>query len=229
MQKTILALALTTPLLTSQAKLELPALFSDHMVVQCDSAVPIWGWAAPGQKVTVRIAGQEKSTQTGENGTWKLTLDKLAAGGPHEMVVEAATTARIRDVLVGEVWLGSGQSNMAWRVRQSRDFEQRKERCSTAADSHVHGQTKFDTHAPAALRGRVEGLQPAVRRRVLGDGVLLRQKAARGSEDSGRPDQTPPGVARRSKLGRVRMRRAASKRSPRCSSHGTDRRRTGIH
>lgn len=101
----------------------LPAIISDHMVLQQDMTVPIWGWADAGEEVTVTIAGQTKTAVPGPDGKWLIQLDKLEVNGPHELIVKGKNTLRIVDVLVGEVWLGSGQSNMAMTVSRSKDFE----------------------------------------------------------------------------------------------------------
>ena len=95
---------------------KLPAVLSSHMVLQRDLPVPVWGTAAPGEKVTVTFRGREKSAAADARGNWRVTLDPLKAGGPDVLTVTAANTLTLDDVLVGEVWLGSGQSNMAGRV-----------------------------------------------------------------------------------------------------------------
>ena len=94
------------------AEVRLPAVFSDHMVVQRDCPVRVWGWATEGERVRVRFAGQERLTYAFEN-RWAVTFDPVPAcaeGG--EIVVEGFNRVIIEDVLVGEVWLASGQSNM---------------------------------------------------------------------------------------------------------------------
>ncbi len=102
--------------------LKLPALLGDHAMLQRGMAAPVWGWAAPGARVTVRLAGQSASATTGADGIWRLRLKPLAAGGPHEMRVTSGDEAlTVRDVMVGEVWVASGQSNMVWPVSQSRN------------------------------------------------------------------------------------------------------------
>jgi sialate O-acetylesterase len=82
------------------------------MVLQRDMAVPLWGTAATGEKVTVKFRSQEKSAVTDDKGNWMVKLDALKAGGPDVMTVSGANTLTLEDVLVGEVWVGSGQSNM---------------------------------------------------------------------------------------------------------------------
>lgn len=101
------------------ADVKLPALFADQMVVQRDIKIPVWGWADPGEKVKVTLAGKTAETEADQNGKWRVALAALPAGGPHELVVEGKNTLKRSDVLVGEVWICSGQSNMQWTVKQS--------------------------------------------------------------------------------------------------------------
>ena len=89
-------------------------LFSDHMVLQRDMPVPIWGVGAPaGGEVTVSIGAQIKTTAVGADGRWRAYLDPMPAGGPYRLQVRGAKTFSYSDVLVGDVWLCSGQSNMS--------------------------------------------------------------------------------------------------------------------
>ncbi len=88
------------------------------MVLQRDIAVPVWGWADEGEKVTVEFRGKKVSA-TAKNGKWMVKLGKLKAGGPDELKVTGKNTITLTDVLVGEVWLASGQSNMEWPMRAS--------------------------------------------------------------------------------------------------------------
>ncbi|WP_099561094.1 sialate O-acetylesterase [Stenotrophomonas maltophilia] len=94
-------------------------LFRDHAVLQRDRPIAVWGHAGPGQPVSVTFAGQAVSTRADAAGGWQATLPRVAAGGPHTLEVIAGTRReRVRDVLVGDVWLCSGQSNMelpVWR------------------------------------------------------------------------------------------------------------------
>lgn len=92
-----------------EAKVTLPPMLSSHMVLQRDMAVPIWGTAASGEIVMVKFRDQEKKVTAGADGKWMLKLDPLKAGGPDVLTVNDIT---LDDVLVGEVWVGSGQSNM---------------------------------------------------------------------------------------------------------------------
>ncbi|MBN2445670.1 MAG: 9-O-acetylesterase, partial [Phycisphaerae bacterium] len=98
------------------ADVRLPHLFSDHMVLQRDMPVPVWGWASPGEKITVTLNQHTVRTDSDADGAWRVTLPALQAGGPHTLVVRGNNTITINDVLVGEVWLCSGQSNMEMGV-----------------------------------------------------------------------------------------------------------------
>ncbi|MEW6356018.1 MAG: sialate O-acetylesterase [Planctomycetota bacterium] len=100
------------------------ALFSDNMVLQRDTPLPVWGWAEPGEKVTVKLCGKEASAAADDKGKWMVKLDPLPAGGPFEMTVAGKNTITIKDVLIGEVWVGSGQSNMAMTVSRTANAEQ---------------------------------------------------------------------------------------------------------
>lgn len=106
-----------------RADVRLPALVSDHMLLQREQPVRIYGWADPGESVTVRLAGQTVTTAADATGRWEAWLRPMPAGGPYELVVAGRNTVTVRDVLVGEVWVASGQSNMAWPVERSRDPE----------------------------------------------------------------------------------------------------------
>lgn len=107
------------------AEVKLPALFSAHMVVQRDMPVPVWGWADPGEEVSVALAGQTQKTRADAQGRWSVRLAALEPGGPHVLAVQGTNRLEIGDVLVGEVWLCSGQSNMAMTVSacQNKDAE----------------------------------------------------------------------------------------------------------
>lgn len=100
--------------------LELPLVFSDGVVLQRDRPLPVWGQARPGCEVRVELDGQRASATAGADGRWEATLPAHAAGGPYVLAVEACgERRRIADVLLGEVWLASGQSNMEWPVAQA--------------------------------------------------------------------------------------------------------------
>ena len=104
---------------TAHADVKLPNVIGSNMVLQRDLELPIWGTAEPGEKVTVAIAGQTVSGTADANGRWSVKLAKLKDEGPHEMTVKGKNEIKLTNILVGEVWVGSGQSNMQWAVQQS--------------------------------------------------------------------------------------------------------------
>jgi len=103
------------------AAVKLPALISDHMVLQQGMPVRIWGVADPGEPVKVDFQGQSVTVKAAENGKWTVWLKPLVAAGPLEMTINSIG---IKDVLVGEVWLGSGQSNMEFRLQTAVNHEE---------------------------------------------------------------------------------------------------------
>src|SRR5436305_12067878 len=105
-------IALLTLAAGLQGAVKLPALISDHMVLQQGMPVRIWGTADPGETVRVDFQWQTVSAKAGANGKWAAWLTPLVAAGPLSMNITGANAITIKDVLVGEVWLGSGQSNM---------------------------------------------------------------------------------------------------------------------
>lgn len=113
------------------AGLELGTPFRDHMVLQREKPVPVWGWAEAGDEVTVEFAGQRKSAKAGGDGKWMVRLDPLATNAsPATLTVSAGRSGgplAVSDVLVGEVWLGSGQSNMKMMVQSAANFAEEKQ------------------------------------------------------------------------------------------------------
>jgi sialate O-acetylesterase len=107
--------------------LRLGALFSDHLVLQRDRENRIWGWDAPGQTITLTVLGIEavssRTALAAADGSFTVSCPILPAGGPYELRVTGSETLILRDVLVGEVWLASGQSNMEWPVLSADDAE----------------------------------------------------------------------------------------------------------
>src|SRR5690606_27719629 len=106
----------TLSTLTIFAKVKLPAIVSDGMILQRDQQVKIWGWADVGEHVTVLFRNQTYNTITAADNRWSLTLPKIKAGGPYNMTIKGENEIVIEDILIGDVWLCSGQSNMAFKM-----------------------------------------------------------------------------------------------------------------
>ena len=104
-----------------KAEVSLPSIFSDHMVLQRNHENPVWGRADPGEKITVEFGGQKKTTVAAADGMWRVTLDPMPANAEPQLLQVSGIKSQvsISDVLVGEVWFCSGQSNMGWVVNSS--------------------------------------------------------------------------------------------------------------
>ncbi|HEY3915424.1 MAG TPA: sialate O-acetylesterase, partial [Verrucomicrobiae bacterium] len=99
-------------------------IFGDHMVLQRGKRNAIWGWAKPGSTIRVEIAGKIASAMTGADGRWEAKIEPLAAGGPYTIKIEGEETVELQDVLVGDVWLCGGQSNMELGLARTRNGEE---------------------------------------------------------------------------------------------------------
>jgi sialate O-acetylesterase len=117
-------LVLYAALVPVSAGIKLPAIIGDHMVLQQNQENPVWGWDAPGSAVRVGFAGREITAIAGADGKWQARFDPGAASHePRAMVIRGTDTVVINDILVGEVWICAGQSNMAFKLEEARDGE----------------------------------------------------------------------------------------------------------
>lgn len=105
------------------ANVRLPAIFGDHMVLQQHTSAPVWGWADPMEEITLSSSwdGANYTAKADSYGRWTLSIQTPAAGGPYELTIRGRNTVHIKDILIGEVWLGSGQSNMQWSAQAGID------------------------------------------------------------------------------------------------------------
>ena len=106
------------------AEIRTSAVFGDSMVLQREKPIHVWGWTAPDHSVEVSLAGNRETAKSDANGRFDVSLPALEAGGPHTLTIQSGgETLAYEDVLIGEVWLCSGQSNMQWAVNQSNDAD----------------------------------------------------------------------------------------------------------
>jgi sialate O-acetylesterase len=108
--------------LSVSGEVRLPYVLSDNMVLQRGLPVNIWGWANPGEKVLVVFNNQKISAKAAKDGAWKVQLAPLAAGGPFEMTIQGKNVITLKNILVGDVWVCGGQSNMEWSLSNSRNW-----------------------------------------------------------------------------------------------------------
>jgi sialate O-acetylesterase len=137
-----------------QADVQLAGLFGDHMVLQRDAPIRVWGRADPGERVQVRLAARQARTRADARGRWQVLLAPLPAGGPHELQVIGPNTLRLKDVMVGEVWVASGQSNMEWSLQDTDDAA----RAIAAADEPRIRHVKLPHRASLRPQDDVEPL-----------------------------------------------------------------------
>lgn len=110
---------------TAQAAPLLNPVFSDHAVLQRERPISVWGTADPGERLTIALGGASRRVTAGRDGSWRVELPAMSAGGPHELKVtgRGGASARAADLLIGDVWLCSGQSNMEWPVSRALNGE----------------------------------------------------------------------------------------------------------
>jgi len=113
----VVGLAIFSTGCAKTAEVRLPSVLSDHMVIQRGMDVPVWGWTEPGAKVTVQMGAHKRVTTATPEGKFLVHLPPMEAGGPYTLTVTSANTVWVKDILVGELWICSGQSNMAFALR----------------------------------------------------------------------------------------------------------------
>jgi len=139
----------------AQAKVMLPLMFSDGAVVQRDRPLPVWGWATPGAKVEIAFDGRSAKATAARDGAWRIELPAHAAGGPFVLQVRerGGDSVTVRDVLVGDVWLASGQSNMEWPVEQAQDAANEIARANDTGIRHFKVPKSWSGQPEANLTG----------------------------------------------------------------------------
>ncbi|WP_269523130.1 sialate O-acetylesterase [Coraliomargarita parva] len=119
--KALILIAVLGAIATSHAEIKMPSIFGHRMVLQRDMQTPIWGTADPGEEVIVEIGEQRHQTQADAQGAWKVLLTPMPAGGPYLLKVKGKNTLTFNDVLMGDIWICAGQSNMQWPVMYSKN------------------------------------------------------------------------------------------------------------
>ncbi|MGC4004490.1 MAG: hypothetical protein QM811_15770 [Pirellulales bacterium] len=185
---------------TAQADVKLHGLFDDHAVLQRDMPIPVWGTADTGEKITVSLNGT-KAEATAADGKWSVKLPAQKAGGPYELVVSGPKNKiELKDVLVGEVWICGGQSNMEWPVDRSENPAEVK---AGATNSKIrlitiqrHGADTPKTDVDAAWK-----VCAGKHRRLHGRRLSLRQSVTNQARRADRADQLQHRRHRRATLG----------------------------
>jgi sialate O-acetylesterase len=121
--KTITFFCLLLLSFAGMSEVTLPLLFKNNMVLQQGITLPVWGWAKPGEKVTVTLDKNVVSARTSKDGKWRVNLPKMNYGGPYSLTVKGKNLISISNVMIGEVWVCSGQSNMEFKVSTTKNAE----------------------------------------------------------------------------------------------------------
>ncbi|NQV25743.1 MAG: sialate O-acetylesterase, partial [Rhodopirellula sp.] len=108
---------------TAQADVSLSKIFGSNMVLQREMEIPVWGWAEPGEQITVKIGEQSATATAGDDRRWDVRLPAHKAGGPHTVTISGKNSITLENVLIGEVWVCSGQSNMQFAVDSANDAD----------------------------------------------------------------------------------------------------------
>lgn len=153
MKKSLFCLVILSFVHLVQANVTLPRIFSDNMVLQRNKLIPVWGWAAPNEKITVSFNKQVKTAKADKAGQWKLTLDPEQAGGPWQLTVKGKNSLTINNILVGEVWICSGQSNMEWTVSNSNNKDEEIKNANFPQIRHFKVPNKVATSPQKDLSG----------------------------------------------------------------------------
>ncbi len=157
----VLALGICLPQLALRAEVRLPAIISENMVLQADVPNRIWGKAEPGESVEVAFAGQSVKTQADAKGAWAVELAPLKASSENSsLVVIGKNRIEVKNVLVGEVWLGSGQSNMEWNIGRGLDPEVESAKADYPAIRHFEVSKEIASAPTENCQGKWEVCSP---------------------------------------------------------------------
>jgi sialate O-acetylesterase len=165
-KKIIRHLLLLLPVLffysTINATVKLPALFADHMVLQQKIKVPVWGWGEPGEEIFIEASWQKNKVHTKVNasGEWKIELQTPQAGGPYKIKITGQNSIEIKDILIGEVWLCSGQSNMTFPLKYSDSAKQEIAKADLPSIRYFDVQHQYGTKPFQDCKGQWQITSP---------------------------------------------------------------------
>ena len=121
--KFLLVILLSPGFFQAKADVKLPRVISENMIFQRNQEIKIWGWADRGERISVEFNSVTLKTRASKDGKWSVTFPAMKAGGPYELKISAKNEIHFRNILIGDVWICSGQSNMQWTVENSGNAE----------------------------------------------------------------------------------------------------------
>lgn len=143
MKKIISSLVILFLCSAMQANVTLPNFFGDNMVLQRNKAIPIWGTANANEKITIQFHNQRATTIADNNGKWMIKLNNEKAGGPYTLKISGENSIEIKNILIGDVWLCSGQSNMELKVSEAKDYNLEKSSADISEIRHIKIQKEI--------------------------------------------------------------------------------------
>ncbi|HEY9257066.1 sialate O-acetylesterase [Chitinophaga sp.] len=152
MKKTVLLLAATMLSSMGFATVRLPNIFGDNMILQRDKPIPVWGWADKNEKVTIQFNQQTKTVKADKNGQWKVFLHPEKAGGPYTLSVKGQNAIALHDILMGDVWICSGQSNMEFHVKDVLNADKEKAASANPNIRHFYLPKDISTTPKADIK-----------------------------------------------------------------------------
>lgn len=138
MKKIISVLSFVFLFQFSFSQVKLPALIRDSMILQRDAKIKIWGWASPNEKIKISFNKKTFKTKADANGNWNLFLPAMKAGGPYTMKIDAGNHITLKDILIGDVWLCAGQSNMVLQIHEMADSPSQLYTPNTLSNQSCH-------------------------------------------------------------------------------------------
>jgi sialate O-acetylesterase len=168
----------------TRRKLEVPHVFGDHMVLQCDQPIKVWGWCEPGERVTVAFAGQSASATADTAGRWQVALAAVnATDKPDTMTISGpAETLKFADVVVGEVWVNSGQSNAGFVMSATLGFAEEQPKATNPAIRCFFNAKAADVLPQRRNLGEWRGLSPETLGRMSGMGYYFARSIHRARQ-----------------------------------------------
>ena len=197
------AVVLLLSSLSAQAGVKLPSIFGDHMVLQRGTPVPVWGSAGPGEQVTVAFAGQSKSVRADASGKWQVTLDPLPVSAQSgELTVHGPDSSlTLTDVLVGEVWLASGQSNMGFSLSSDLHAAEGATQGAGCPAAFLPGDEHDGRRTTARRKGPLGAFHPGKREGAFPPWPITSPGKSARTRNAPWPSCKPRGAARPSKPG----------------------------
>jgi sialate O-acetylesterase len=135
------------------ADIRLPKILNSNMVIQREKPINVWGWASAGEKISVQFKKQVKATKADKNGNWMVILAPESAGGPFELTIKGKNTITLTNILIGEVWVCSGQSNMEWPVREAMNADTEIQNANYPEIRHFTVQKSISTKPESDVTG----------------------------------------------------------------------------